>query len=555
MTRNVVAAVTVGQAPREDILRELRCAVPRTRWIQQGALDQVQERDLLRLAPVAGEFPVVTRLNAVRRVIVGERAIQPLVQKAVDRVGAEANLVIVLCSTPLDIESRVPVLFPDRLLRAAAASLGPGSKIAVLTPHAEQVAFQGERWRERGFAADVICASPYGGTDFSKLGVSLRRSGAAMIVLDCVAYTSVMKASLAESSGLPVVLVRNVLAHAAAEFVNHSSSASTALQSLPFSLVDLTRGIDMESGAARLASKLTVSYTIGSLGPGERVPSVRAMAREFGVSPTTVSEWYKKLQDYELIESRVRSGSFLRSFVPAAREPATFRILRQMLRQFAANGWSAGDVAGMLESCTDDRPPDPFSIGFFMPGELYELVLPDVEKRLGFRLPAVHIAPGDSLEQRAHRLASEGRPIYTVHCTPREWKNTCHFARLSRFVIGVVRLDQKTVDTLYPQDAGIRCIVTRDAAFASTVREWAAAAGPSSRPEATLVTHVENPAISELVGRADHVVVSPAAWKSLPASPKSERNVDLWQVRLAQQTVDELLFAYLAAHAKLAQKH
>lgn len=129
MTSGVVAAVTIRQAPREDLLGEMRALLPRANWIQHGALDEFGDRDLSRLAPGDVDFPVVTRLKAGRRVIVGERAIRPLMQQAVDRVAAEADLVIVLCSTPMPLETRAPVLFPDRLLSAAVSSLAAGSKI------------------------------------------------------------------------------------------------------------------------------------------------------------------------------------------------------------------------------------------------------------------------------------------------------------------------------------------------------------------------------------------------------------------------------------------
>lgn len=49
----------------------------------------------------------------------------------------------------------------------------------------------------------------------------------------------------------------------------------------------------------------------GSLGTGQRIPSVRAMAHQMSVSVMTVLEGYRRLEDQGLIECRPRSGYFL----------------------------------------------------------------------------------------------------------------------------------------------------------------------------------------------------------------------------------------------------
>ncbi len=64
------------------------------------------------------------------------------------------------------------------------------------------------------------------------------------------------------------------------------------------------RGI--ASGIARL-------ITSGDLAPGDRLPTVRALAGELGVSPATVSHAWQTLSAAGLIVSRGRSGSLVRS--------------------------------------------------------------------------------------------------------------------------------------------------------------------------------------------------------------------------------------------------
>ncbi|GAB6044094.1 aminotransferase-like domain-containing protein [Endothiovibrio diazotrophicus] len=58
----------------------------------------------------------------------------------------------------------------------------------------------------------------------------------------------------------------------------------------------------------------------GILRPGERVPSVRRLSRQLGVSVSTVVQGYGLLQDERLIEPRPQSGFYVKA--PARRPPA-----------------------------------------------------------------------------------------------------------------------------------------------------------------------------------------------------------------------------------------
>jgi len=62
-----------------------------------------------------------------------------------------------------------------------------------------------------------------------------------------------------------------------------------------------------------IASGISRLITTGDLAPGDRLPTVRDLARELGVSPATVSHAWQTLAGAGLITSRGRSGSFVRS--------------------------------------------------------------------------------------------------------------------------------------------------------------------------------------------------------------------------------------------------
>lgn len=72
----------------------------------------------------------------------------------------------------------------------------------------------------------------------------------------------------------------------------------------------LARTIDDRS-ARGIAAGVSRLITSGGLRPGERLPTVRALARELGVSPTTVSEAWQSLGEVGAIQARGRLGTFV----------------------------------------------------------------------------------------------------------------------------------------------------------------------------------------------------------------------------------------------------
>jgi len=214
----VIAAITIGQAPRDDTIAELATLVPGARWVQAGALDGLDDAAIDALAPRSSTFPLVTRLRSGRTVVVGEDAIQAPVQAAIQRIEREADVVVILCSGTFTVSSRVPLIRPGLLLDATVRALDLAS-LFVLTPLEGQVPAQEARWR--AFAPDVWvrCATPFADTDFEALGREARARDASAVVLDCMGYTLAMKAAVARGSGLPTILVRSLAARVAAELL------------------------------------------------------------------------------------------------------------------------------------------------------------------------------------------------------------------------------------------------------------------------------------------------------------------------------------------------
>jgi DNA-binding transcriptional MocR family regulator len=68
-----------------------------------------------------------------------------------------------------------------------------------------------------------------------------------------------------------------------------------------------------DRGPRGIAGAIARRIRQGELAPGDRLPTVRDVAAELGVSPATVSEAWQALRRAGLIESRGRAGSFVRT--------------------------------------------------------------------------------------------------------------------------------------------------------------------------------------------------------------------------------------------------
>lgn len=110
----------------------------------------------------------------------------------------------------------------------------------------------------------------------------------------------------------------------------------------------------------QLADEIAASIRAGTLARGERVPSVRALARQRGVSLATVVQAYRTLEDARLVEARPRSGYFVAARPAALPEPETSRPPKASQRVDVSS--LAAQVIGLAHR------PDIVSFGAACPG-------------------------------------------------------------------------------------------------------------------------------------------------------------------------------------------
>ncbi len=91
----------------------------------------------------------------------------------------------------------------------------------------------------------------------------------------------------------------------------------------------------------------------GRLGSGERLPTVRQAAEDFGVAPGTVQKAYRALEVEGLVVSRVGSGTRVASGV-AVVSAAMARQLRAVIDAASAEGVEIETLVAVLRLLGDD---------------------------------------------------------------------------------------------------------------------------------------------------------------------------------------------------------
>lgn len=215
--------VTVGQSPRDDVLRDMAPLLDiNEEVLQAGALDRLTLAQVQALEPPKdGDYVLVSRMRDGTPVRFAERHILPLLQECIDRLEAEgAEQIVFLCTGefPDTFRSKRPIIYPGPVLRGAATALCHGRKILVLTPDELQLPQMKSKWTVDTCEAEAVAISPFAQPDdFIRIGKRARSSDAELAVMDCISYSEQARRIFRKTWGRPVLLSRTLLARVLAE--------------------------------------------------------------------------------------------------------------------------------------------------------------------------------------------------------------------------------------------------------------------------------------------------------------------------------------------------
>ena len=215
--------VTIGQAPRDDIVPQMAAYLPPgVEIVQAGALDGLTRDQLALMAPGPGDYVLISRLADGQSVTVARRHVLPRLQAAVTGLQqAGCQVTAVLCTgTFPDLETTGLLIEPERLFHAACAGAVGHGRLGALIPLESQVQQAQARWAALGVDALVLAASPYGPVEAVVTAAHrLREAGAGLVAMDCFGFTEQMRRQVRQAAGCPVVLANSYLARVLAELL------------------------------------------------------------------------------------------------------------------------------------------------------------------------------------------------------------------------------------------------------------------------------------------------------------------------------------------------
>ncbi len=114
--------------------------------------------------------------------------------------------------------------------------------------------------------------------------------------------------------------------------------------------IDSTNGVPLY---LQIAKEVKHSIAIGSLMPGEQLPSVREIALQITVNPNTVAKAYRELEMRGIVETRRGTGTFVSEKTIAVTKKERRKIVGELIDRALDEArhlqMSEDEMAGLFE--------------------------------------------------------------------------------------------------------------------------------------------------------------------------------------------------------------
>ncbi|MHA9741936.1 AroM family protein [Robinsoniella peoriensis] len=220
-----IGAITIGQAPRVDVTGDIMYIFQsKAELLQGGGLDGLTREEIESFKPEEGDYVLVSRLTDGSSVTFAERHILPRLQQRIYDLEAQGVKFIMFFCTgdfPDNFQSKVPLIFPCKILNHIVPLLTKTSNIITVTPSPLQVTQCEKKWNQYVNQVTSIPASPYGDwTSLEAAAYKIKNMDGDLVVLDCIGYTQEMKEMFAKITGKMIVLSRTILARVVSELTD-----------------------------------------------------------------------------------------------------------------------------------------------------------------------------------------------------------------------------------------------------------------------------------------------------------------------------------------------
>lgn len=155
----------------------------------------------------------------------------------------------------------------------------------------------------------------------------------------------------------------------------------------------------------QLGTQLTLGMVSGDLKPGEKLPSVRELARRCKIHSNTVSAAYRDVEGRGWLEVRKGSGVYVREVRHATEKSSLDGLIEGFLEETRRRGFSAAEVRKGLARALGATPVSQIALIEPEP-ELREILSAELREHIALPVTAVALegAAAITLMSRAHLL-------------------------------------------------------------------------------------------------------------------------------------------------------
>jgi protein AroM len=223
MAMHVLGTLTIGQAPRPDVVPVLeRHLPPAVRMLHRGVLDGLSRDEIAeRYGATPGEALLVTRLGDGAEVRLSRARVERGAAAGLAALEEEgADTILLLCTGSFSGLrcGRAWLIEPDRIIPPLVGALIGQRRLGIVVPVKEQIDSDSGKWRPLVESPLFAAASPY--TDdadaLREAGARLLARGADALLLDCIGFTERHRLAL-RPLAVPVILSNAVVARAVGE--------------------------------------------------------------------------------------------------------------------------------------------------------------------------------------------------------------------------------------------------------------------------------------------------------------------------------------------------
>jgi DNA-binding CsgD family transcriptional regulator len=296
-----IAFVTIGQAPRPDILPEVLGMLDVAPVCEQfGALDGLSREEIGRHPTRPRERSLYTRLADGSHVVAHADFVEDRLQELIGRLDRRGYDLIVLISTGVfrPIATLTPLVHGQRALDAWIAALVMGDcRIGVIYPLDQQTRTS----PRHGLLIQNARLAAATGEAGSLADAASRVKEADFVLMHSVGYTEAMARQVAVASGKPVVTARRIIAgsmrlhlRAASETMPARTGLSghSLIERLPSPAQKLTRRErDVLSHVLEGHSNKAIGRVLGISHRTVEIHRSRAMAKFGTASATELVRW------------------------------------------------------------------------------------------------------------------------------------------------------------------------------------------------------------------------------------------------------------------------